>query len=329
MTDEQGPAPSAPLDSSAPGAAAPAEATALWASPAADALPLPKAAETELTPNDPTPPAYRPRRFSWPALPVLPALPFPWTAPMAVLTAVVTLTLLVFLAVEPTPRWLLLIAAAVAALGMDGTLRGTWREPFASGADTTPALFLPALYVFAAPILIEHNVGGYAVIPWTLVAGAGFAAIVVAEVLSVRTGAPLYPYARLVASGATYFVAFTLLAMTFVLAPGLPAALVATWLVCAMLGIELLREGEVDPVETALFSAIAALVVAQARWLLFFLPVDGYLAGLALLIAFFLAVGLLHAHVTRQLTAVVAAEYVAVAALGLALVIAARAAGVA
>ena len=266
-------------------------------------------------------------------------LPFPWNAFLAVLTGVETLAFLMFVLIEPTPRWVLLVAAAVAVAGVDGTLRATYRVPFEAtpsgarpsdaGADTTPYLFLPALYAFAAPILIEHNASGYAALGWALVAGAGFAAIAVAEVMSVRTGASGYAYARLVASAAAYFAAFALLATPYLLHLGLPASMAAAWLVCAMLGIELLREGEIDPLETVIFAAAAALIVAQTRWLLFFLPVEGYLAGFALLLVFFLTVGVLHAHVTRQLNAWVAGEYATIAALGLALVVAARMYGIA
>ncbi|MSQ31125.1 MAG: hypothetical protein EXR64_03745 [Dehalococcoidia bacterium] len=256
-------------------------------------------------------------------------LPFPWNTFLAVFTGVETLTFLMFVLIEPTPRWVLLVGAGVAIAGVDGALRATYREPFGAGADTTPYLFLPALYAFAAPMLIEHNASGYAVLAWALVAGAGCGVIAVAEVMSVRTGSRGYPYARLVSSAAAYFAAFALLATPYLLHLGLPASMAAAWLVCAMLGIELLREGEIDPLETVIFASVAALAVAQTRWLLFFLPIDGYLGGLALLLVFFLAAGVLHAHVTRQLNALVAGEYTAITAIGAGLVVAARVYGIA
>ena len=273
----------------------------------------------------PTAPRTGVAALTWPRW----RLPFPWNAFMAVLTGIETIAFLMFVLIEPTPRWVLLGAAGAAILGTDGVLRATYREPFEAGADTTPYLFLPALYTFAAPILIESNATGYAVALWGLVAGLGAGAITVAEVLSVRTGARTYPWARLLTNGAAYFAAFALLAIPYVLHIGLPASIVAAWLVCAMLGIELLREGEIDPLETVIFAAAVALVVAQARWLLFFLPLDGYLGGLALLLVFFLATGILHSHITRQLTALVAGAYVAIAVVGVAVVVAAHLAGIA
>lgn len=262
-------------------------------------------------------------RFAWPTHPRY------WNGYLAVLTGLATLAFLMFVLAEPSPRWILLVTAGAVAAGMDGALRATWRASFASGEDTTPYLFLPALYAFAAPIVIEHNVTGRAALLWAVIAGLGFGAIAVAEVLSVRTGSRLYPYARMVTGGAAYFTAFALLAMTYVLHLGLLPAVVASSLVGTMLAIEVVREGEVDPVETVIFAALAGLVVAQVRWLLFFLPVDGYLAGLTLVLVFYLVTGVLHSYVMRQLTAITAAEYVLVTAIGMVLVGAARAAGLA
>ena len=262
-------------------------------------------------------------RFAWPSHPRY------WNGYLAVLTGLATLSFLMFLLMEPSPRWILLVAAGGVGAGLDGVLRATWRTSFASGEDTTPSLFLPVLYVFAAPLLIEHNAAGHWVLLWGVVAGIGFGAIAVAEVLSVRTGSPLYGRARTVTRGAAYCTAFSLLAMTNVLHLGLAAAVAATWLVGTMLAVEVVREGEVDPVETVIFAALAGLVVAQVRWLLHFLPVEGYTAGLTLVLVFYLATGVLHSYVVRQLTVVTAVEYTLVAIIGGALVLAARAAGLA
>ena len=262
-------------------------------------------------------------RFAWPTHPHY------WNGYLALLTGLGTLAFLMFVLVEPSPRWILLVAALAATAGLDGALRATWRAPFAGGEDTTPYLFLPALYVFAAPLIIEHNVTGHAAILWALFAGVGFGSVVVAEVLSVRTGSRLYPYARIVTTGTAYIAAFSLFSMTYVLNLGLVPALLATWFLATMLAIEVVREGEVDPAETVIFAALAGLLVAQVRWLLFYLPVDDYLAGLTLVLVFYLVTGVLHSYVTRQLTAITAAEYALVTTIGVILVGAARVAGLA
>jgi hypothetical protein len=255
----------------------------------------------------------------------------PFNGYIVVLTTLVTLTFLMFTLVEPTPRWLLIFAAAITAIGVDGVLRATWREAFTGeqAQDTTPYLFLPALYVLAAPILIEHNVRGYWVIPASLGAGIAFGGVVVAAAISVHERAPEFGVARLVATGVAYFAAFSLFSMTYVVGLDARTAIVAIGLVGTMLAVEVLREGQVDPAETLVFAVICGLVVAETRWSLHYLPLDGYLAGLSLVLVFFLVTGLLNAHLTSRLDAVLAAEYVLIAAVGLALVVLARASGAA
>ena len=110
---------------------------------------------------------------------------------------------------------------------------------------------------------------------------------------------------------------------TSALAPALAAVAIAA----GLLAIELLRDGHADPPDTVALGGVVALVVTQLRWALHFVPLDGYLAALALLLAFFLASGLLHAHLTLQLRPAILAQYVAIAAVGGVLIIGARSAG--
>ena len=70
---------------------------------------------------------------------------------------------------------------------------------------------------------------------------------------------------------------------------------------------------------------MGALIVGELRWALHFVPLDGHLAALTLVLALFFSSGVLYSHLTRQLTRAVLAEYVAVVAAGVALVVLARA----
>ena len=252
------------------------------------------------------------------------------TAPLIVFGALMTIAFLMFVAIEPTPRWLLLFAAVIAVLGTDGVLRQSWPRPFArtaDAADSTPYLFLPALAAIAAPMLIEHNVRGYLVLPAALLAGITFTAMISAQVSSVRVAGPAYPIARLVSTATVYFSAFALFSLSYVLDVELPASVAAVGVVAAMLGVELFREGQVDPIETLLFSVVTGVILGEARWAMYYIPVGGYLAGLALLLGFFLVTGLLHSHLTRRLNNTVTLEYTAIAAAGVLLVVIASQAG--
>ena len=251
------------------------------------------------------------------------------SAHLAVLTGVATAVIVAFLLIEPSPRWLLLLGAAAVVFGLDGTLRQTWRAPFALGQETAPFLFAPALYMLGVPVLIEHNVSGELALLVGIGAGLGFGGLAWAEVASVRPQAAEYEQARIVVTANTYLAGFAIFSLSYVFEIGLPAAIIATSIAASMLAVEILGEGEIDPMETLGLSLVAGVVIGEFRWLLYYVPLDTYLAGLTLLLVFYLATGLLHSHVVRALNRVVAIEYGGIAAAGLALVVFARAAGLA
>jgi hypothetical protein len=244
-------------------------------------------------------------------------------------SAVSTIAFLGFVLIEPTPRWLALFGAIIAALGTDGVLRAARRQVFAAGADTTPFLFLPALFALGAPVFIEYNVEGFWVIPAALIAGLAFGGTVIAECASVREDEPLRVPARFYAAAATYFVVFALFSLAYAFDLGLTASVMAVALISLLLAVELLRDDQIDALETIVLSAVVGVIVGEARWVLQYMPIDGYLAGLTLLLLFYFTTGVAHAYVTRQLDRTVAAEYGAVALAGIVLVVGVRIAGVA
>jgi len=183
--------------------------------------------------------------------------------------------------------------------------------------------------MMAVPVLIEHNVSGELVFLVGLGAGFGFGALAWAEIASVRAQAPEYDQARVIVTANTYLTGFAIFSLSYVFEISLLAAIIATSVAAAMLAVEVLREGEIDPMETLGLSLVTGVIIGEARWLLYYIPLDTYLAGLTLLLVFYLATGLLHSHVIRALNRVVAVEYSGIAAAGLALVILARAVGLA
>lgn len=251
------------------------------------------------------------------------------SAHLVVLTGMATAVILAYLLIEPSPRWVLLLGAAGVVFGLDGTLRQTWRQPFAAGAETSPFLFVPALYMLAVPVVVEHNVPGELVILGGLVAGGGFGALAWGETASVRAQSEEYDLGRVLVTAGTYVAGFSVFSLTYVFEFSLGTAVLAVALASTMLAVEVLREGEIDPLETLGFAAVTGVVMAEARLLLYYVPLDTYLAGLTLLLAFYLVTGLLHSHITRAFSWPLSAEYGGIAAVGLALVVLARAAGLA
>ena len=250
-------------------------------------------------------------------------------APVVALTLAVTLAFLMFVLIEPTPAWIALVGAVAAGAGTDRVLRFARSRPVELGIDPTPQVLLPALYALAVPVMIEELARGWWTLLASLVAGLGFGVILVAQTHSVRPYEQWLAFARPATSAAVYVTVFALFSLTYVFELGLPAALAAVALAAGLLAVELLRDGQADLADTVAFGGVVALVVTQLRWALHYVPLDGYLAALALLLAFFLASGLLHAHLTLQLRAQVVAQYVGIAALGGVLIIGARSAGLA
>jgi len=257
----------------------------------------------------------------------MPALALPVPVEAIVLTALVTIAFLAFVLIEPTPRWVALLGAILAALGTDGVLRNARREVFGMGADTTPFMFLPALFALGAPVFIEYNVEGFWVIPAAVIAGLAFGGTVIAEVASVREDEPLRVPARFYAAAATYFVVFALFSLAYAFDLGLAASVIAVALIGVLLAVELLRDDQIDALETIVLSGVVGVIAGEARWVLQYMPIDGYLAGLTLLLLFYFTTGVAHAYVTRQLDRTVVAEYGGVALVGVLLLIGVRVIG--
>ena len=279
---------------------------------------------------DPDPPPAP--AVAWVDGPIADLLPLPRPAVPAaavVLTLLVTLAMLMFVLTEPERRWIAFAGAASAAFGADGMLRRARAETFALGVSTVPQLILPALYALALPLFVEHNARGLWTLPAVLAAGLGFGAILVAEARSVREFEAGFAPARIVAGAGAYLTAFAVLSLSWTFGLALAPAVAAAAAAGGLLSVELLRDAALDHLDLLTFAAVAAFVLGQLRWALHFVPFDGHLAALTLTLALFFACSVLYAHLRRQLTRAALLEYGGVAAAGVALAVAARAADLA
>ena len=96
-----------------------------------------------------------------------------------------------------------------------------------------------------------------------------------------------------------------------------------------LLSFEVLRNSSLGRLDMLTFALVGALVIGELRWALHFVPLDGHLAAVALLLAFFFVSGVLAARLRGQLTREVLIQYSALAAIGVVVVTAARAADLA
>jgi hypothetical protein len=243
------------------------------------------------------------------------------TARVPLLVAVYAIGLLLFLGIEPTQPWILLVVTTLVAVGADGILR---EHPQAEREEditwTAPLLFLPTLLTLGSGLFLEDVLEGYWAVPGVAVASLLMAAVLYAEHLSIDDDNELYPGARFVLNIATYLTGFAFYAVVYSFDVSLVPAVFAVGLVSLLLSVEVLREAETDPLRALVYAGIVGLLVAEARWGLYFLPLESYLAGVFLLLVFYLSSGLVQHHLNDDLSRPVVSEFVGIALLGVLIV---------
>jgi hypothetical protein len=237
-----------------------------------------------------------------------------------VLALVLALGMTAYLAIEPTQSWLLLLLAGLAALGTDAVVRAHPKAHFHNIDDTVLFLLVPVLMTLSLGIFLEEVVGG----SWTFVLGLAsvvpYWAVLQAEYESVDRAAGTYHSTRLILNIVTYIVAFLFFATIFDFDMSLVATASAAGMVSVLLGIEVLREEAMDNFKTATHALAVGLLLAQCAWVTHYLPLDGSAAAVFLLLAFYLATGIMHNYLAGRLNARTGGEFGAVAAAGLIIV---------
>jgi hypothetical protein len=246
-------------------------------------------------------------------------------ARLALLVAVYAIGVLLYLAVDPSQPFILLLATAFVSVGADGLIRTHPNGDFRGDiAGTAPFLFLPALYTLGSGLFLADVADGFWALPGVILAAVLLSWVMYAEFLSVDEQDRLYPFARLVLNIGTYLTAFAFFSVVYTFDVSLVPAAIAVGLVTLLLSVEVLREAEADPLRALVYSAVIGIVVAEARWDLYFLPLESYLAAVFLLLVFYLGSGLVQHHLTEDLRPPVVAEFLAIAIIGLLIVAAGR-----
>jgi hypothetical protein len=235
--------------------------------------------------------------------------------------------LALFITIDPVQPWILLAVTVLMGLGADGIVRGHPRADFHTVADTAPHLFVPVLFTLSAGLFLEDVVLGYWAAPAVLGAAVLFGLALQAEHLSVETDHKSFGLARFTLNVVTYLTAFGFYAVVYGFSVDLLPAAFAVGLVSMMLAIEIFRDAEADPLRALVFAAVIGVVAAEARWVLYFIPLEGFLAGVFILLVFYLATGVVSHYLTDHIQRDVLLEFALVTAAGLAIVIGGRALG--
>lgn len=248
----------------------------------------------------------------------------PRSAFIPLLAAVYGAGLGLYLTVEPTKPWILLVIVALVGLGTDGILRTHPRAQLRGPADTAPFLFVPVLLALASGLFLEEIVTGYRTVPAVVGASVLLAVALYGEYGALIAHGPSYALGRLVLNLVTYLAAFGFYAVVYAFDVDLVPGAAAVGLFSLLLAVEIFREAEADAYQALVFSAAIGVVVGEARWALYFIPLEGFLAALVLLLVFYLSTGLVQHHLTRDLNRTIAGEFAVVTAIGLAVVIIGR-----
>jgi hypothetical protein len=226
-----------------------------------------------------------------------------------------------FLAIEPTQNWLLLLLAGLVALGTDAIVRTHPRARFKRLDDTALFLFVPVLLTLSAGLFLEEVATGY----WSVLAGVGaavpFAIVLQAEYNSVDRRFRAYAGARLILNIATYVIAFLFFATIYDFDLSLGALTFAAGIVSILLAIEILREEALETPRTLLYALSIGVLLAEAALAMHFLPLEGALAAVFLLLAFYLMTGLMHNYLADRLSLRTVGEFSGIALLGLLIVV--------
>lgn len=238
-----------------------------------------------------------------------------------VMAAVFGAGLTAFLAIEPTQNWLLLMLAGLVALGTDAVVRAHPRARFKRLDDTALFLFVPVLLTLSLGLFLEEAAEGYWSVPAGLAAVVPFAIVLQAEYNSVDRRQPVYGGARLTLNVATYVIAFLFYATIYDFDLSLTAVTFASGVVSILLAIEILREEALETPRTLLYALAIGLLLSEAALAMHFLPLEGALAAVFLLLAFYLMTGLMHNYLGDSLTFRTAGEFASIALLGMFIVV--------
>ncbi len=243
------------------------------------------------------------------------------------LALVFAIGLSLFISIDPVRPWILLALTAIMALGADGIIRAHPKGEFHTVADTSPHLFVPVLFTLSAGLFLEDVILSYWAVPAVAGASVLMAATVYAEHTSVEPGHQRFPVARFVLNVVTYLTAFGFFAVVYGFDVDLAPAAFAVGLISMLLAIEIFREAEADPMRALVFAACIGVILGEARWVLYFMPLEGFLAGVFLLLVFYLTTGVISNYLTEHLDRGVLAEFALVTAAGMAIVVGGRIAG--
>jgi hypothetical protein len=211
----------------------------------------------------------------------------------------------------------------VAGFGVDQALRSHPQGDFRDLTSTAIYLFVPVLFALGSALFLrEVSEGAWNLLSAAVAAGL-FALAAQAEYLTIDVSPATYPGARFALSLVSYLTAFALFVIVFTSDLRLPVATLIVAVTALLLTVDILRELEVQTGTLFAYAAAVAAVVAEVRWVLYYLAPPDLLAGALVLLAFYLLTGLIQSYLSGHLDRRSVAEFGVVGVVGVAVISAA------
>lgn len=246
------------------------------------------------------------------------------TARTVILGGMAALGLGAYVSLRPEQPWILVLTTVMAALGTDGLVKTHPQWLDLRPLDSAVYTFLPALFVLGSGLFIDHAIEGYARQPTAVAAGIAVGLVAFGEFQTVDFDGRLFGPFRLFMAVVTYVTAFAFFTVIYSRDFDLAFAGLFIASVSALLAMELFRESRLLGLSSLLVSLAIGVTLGEFRLALYFYPLDGLLAGALLLIGFYLATGIVHHILDRDLDVGTAAEYLVVTLVASAAVVVAR-----
>lgn len=154
-----------------------------------------------------------------------------------------------------------------------------------------------------------------------VVVGIGIGLTVSAEYTAVSPDGPGYPAARLALNVLAYLLTFALFAVIYQTRTRSLVTATLTLLAATLLALDLLSVADVPLARMLPFAGIVGLIVGESTWALNYWQVSAWVAGLLLLLIFYVAVNVAHQHLLGQLRASILVEFAVVTIVVLAVVL--------
>jgi hypothetical protein len=224
-----------------------------------------------------------------------------------------------------TGTWVAVVAlAALTAIGTEGVLRSHPAGRVRAREAVVAQVLTPVGFAVAAALFFRWVATGYWGVPGALLTGLLFAGVLYASYFSLDVQGAASSLGRTVLVSAAYAGLFALLAVYYTFDLSAWGAALLTGVAAALFSVEVFREAELPAGDLALYSAVSGLALAQSRWAAGYVRLDGLLAAMLLLLAFYVGTGVVLAALTRRLDRRVALEFASVGAAGLLIVVIGR-----